>query len=192
MEHVKRLEFSVLDFFVHLVSLVIQLNSYYLHYEGVCYQGSKFKHVSLVVQNFSLNLCALLSRKLSSADSISSPNNQSFSKMQSGSSNDLISYFNHSLVQGFWISSQLKFTIFVNISKSCQHVCARYSYLVEHYPTIVLLLIAEFWTHVPHFYSWECKMRLSISDWHQKGLDTELFIADVALRENNCMVCPET
>lgn len=49
VQHVQSFEFTVLDFFIHLIALMIKLNSDNLHNIAVGQQRSKFKHVSLIV-----------------------------------------------------------------------------------------------------------------------------------------------
>lgn len=112
--------------------------------------------------------------------------------MKSGCCNNLIPDFNHGLVESLWIASQLKLTIFVNVSEPRQHVCAGNSYLVKHQPAIVLLLVTEFWTNVANSYTWKRKVSFSVSNLNHKSLNSVRFIADVALCKNDCMICPES
>ena len=111
--------------------------------------------------------------------------------MQTCTCYNLIPNFYHGLIQGLGITSQLKFTVLMNIRKSGQHICAWDSNLVKHQPAIILLLIPKLGTDITNFYSRERKVRFSVSDGYQKSLDAVLFTADVALCKYDRMVCPK-
>jgi len=75
--------------------------------------------------------------------------------VESSSSYYLEPNFNHCLIKSLWITSQFKLTILVDVGKPSQHVCTGHSYLIEHDPAIVFLMVAQFGTDVSDLYSWK-------------------------------------
>ena len=77
VQDVKGLEFSSLEFLVHDALEPVNFFSDAHHHKRVGEQRPKFEHVTLIVQQFSLNFCARDGGELAAAGGIPYSNKQS-------------------------------------------------------------------------------------------------------------------
>jgi hypothetical protein len=191
VKQVKSLEFALLDLNVHFVSVTMELNSDQHHNVGFSKQGSKLEHVRLVVDNFALNLRALDCLELTTTNCVPGSNDKSLTGLDASASNNLVANFDHSLVNGFRISSKLKTTVLSDVRETIEHVGPRDADLVKHQPSIVLRVVAKLGSNITNLNALEWQVSVHIPDGNEEALNAEIVFSDFALSEDGRMISPQ-
>ena len=155
-------------------------------------ERAKFKHVSLIIQNFTFHSRALNRLELATTSSIPRPNDQGLLDFQTCSRNNLVANFDHGLVDCFWVSAEFEATILVNKWKSVEHVGPGDADLIKHQPPIILGVVTLLGANITHFDSFKGQMCLHVSNWDEETLDTEVIFTDFALSKHSSMISPKT
>ena len=112
---------------------------------------TKLKHMRLIIKQFALRLCARNRGKLTSTCCIPHTDDESSPDDVACLGDNLVSDFNHSLVNSFRITSDLKRPVLCYVGKTAKHVSPRNSNFIKHEPTVVFGVVSKFRADVTDF-----------------------------------------
>ena len=191
MKQVQSLEFTLLYLDVHLISVAMKLYADQHQNIGFCEKRSELEHVSLVVDDFALDFGTLHGLELTPADRVSCANDKSLTYFLTGSGDNLVTNFNHGLVNRLGVSSHFEGAILVDEGKACEHVGSGDANLIKHEPAVVLGVVSKLGADVANLDTLEGKVSLQISDWDQEALDTVVVLTNFTLSEDGRMISPQ-
>lgn len=96
------------------------------------------------------------------------------------------------MIDGLRVASHLEATVFLDVSKSVEHVGSGDSHLIKHEPAVILRVVAELGTNIADFYAFEWQMSLKIADGDEEAIDTIVVFTNYALSKNSRIISPQT
>ena len=132
----------------------------------------------LIVENLTLRFTARQCAELASTDGVADGNLKGAHQSGSGSRNNLLPNGDHDLIKRPKVTSNLKATFLIEVSKPAEHVLSGNSNLVENDPTVVHRVVPHLAAKVAYFDARHWLMSVEVSNLDHEWLNAEIVPVD--------------